>query len=71
MEDNSFEYSVRSTTRHCFHCGGAIEEGECNLRNGDEVDVYWFCPHCDWDERDDLHSDDGLEDLIEESKKGE
>ena len=57
MEDNSFKYSVRTTTRDCVHCGGAIEEGECNLRNGDETDVYWFCPSCEWDERDDVDYD--------------
>ena len=38
--------------RYCTYCKGELEEGECNLRNGDETDIYWFCTVCEWDERD-------------------
>ena len=40
--------------RYCNQvgCKNELEEGECNLRDGDQVDIYWFCPSCEWDERE-------------------
>ena len=36
----------------CRYCNTQLEEGECNLRNDDETDIYWYCPECDYDERE-------------------